>query len=76
MPFPSAKQKNTSYDLSLNIEGTICHDQTKVANYLSEHFTNIAYDTGNPERSTIDTHVGVQALERNQLVKTVFTYTV
>ena len=67
MPFLSAKKKNTSNDLSLNIEGTICHDQNKVVNYLSEHFANIADGIGSPDRSTIDTHVSVSSIREKSV---------
>lgn len=64
MPFISAKKKKNDNDqLSLMIDGSICHDQTKIANYFCNYFANIAHGIGNTDGTSdhsFATHASVQ----------------
>lgn len=69
MPFISAKKKKNDNDqLSLMIDGSICHDQTKIANYFCNYFANIAHGLGNTDGTSDDsfpTHASVQSIINN-----------
>ena len=69
MPFISAKKKKSDNDhLSLMIDGSICHDQPKIANYFCNYFTNIAYGIGNTDctsDNSFATHASVLSIINN-----------
>lgn len=63
MPFIDAKKKNNdNYQLNIMIDGSICHDQSKIANYFCYYFTNIAHGTTN---DSFATHAIVQSIINN-----------
>ena len=69
MPFTDAKKKNNdNYQLNIMIDGSICHDQSKIANYFCYYFTNIAHGITNTDSTTNDsfaTHAIVQSIINN-----------
>ncbi|KAL9986821.1 hypothetical protein ACROYT_G001023 [Oculina patagonica] len=68
MPFLGAKKKNNNTDLSLNIDGILCHDQFKIANHLCDYFANIAQGIGNADDTTdttYATHASVKSIMEN-----------
>lgn len=44
------------------MEGAICHDQTKVPNFLSKHFANIAGNIGYTVQKDSDTHASMSSI--------------
>ena len=50
------------------IDGTICHDQPKIANYFCNYFANIAHGIGNTDctsDNSFATHASVQSIIKN-----------
>ena len=71
MPFLSEKRnKGTTNELSLNIEGAISHDQSKIANHLCHYFSTIADGIGDTEGitdSSFVTHSSVRNITENMI---------
>ena len=69
MPFISAKKKKSDDDhLSLMNDGSICHDQPKIANYFCNYFANSAHGIGNTDctsNNSFATHVSVPIIIKN-----------
>ena len=68
MPFISAKkEKNENDQLSLMIDGSICHDQLKIANHICNDFANIAHGIGNTDGTTVEPRFNEVAGDRPNL---------
>jgi len=53
------KKKNDNDQLSLMIDGSICHDQAKIANYFCNYFADGTSD------DSFATHASVQSIMNN-----------
>ena len=71
MPFLSDKRnKGTTNELSLNIDGAISHDQSKISNHLCHYFSTIADGIGDTEGitdSSFVAHASVQNITEKMI---------